>query len=43
MRESEEKRKFMEEKIEKREREMKVKKKMIDTREDNTIKSSSIS
>ena len=43
MRESEENRKFMEEKTEKREREMKVKKNMADTREDNTIKSSSIS
>ena len=41
MRESEQKRKFMEEKRE--EREVKVKKNRAGTREDNTVKSSSIS
>ena len=43
MRESEKKRKIMEEKTEKREREVKVEKNRADAREDNTIKSSSIS
>ena len=43
MRESEKKRKIMEEKTEKREREVKVKKNKTCAREDNTVKSSSIS